>query len=328
MDKSIKLIDPTFNLAWEKDRKYSDTYLANCKKWVDVAVQRKVLDFPIQLILETSTTCNLKCPMCMRTQLHLDRAMMTLREWCSYITEGLDFPDFESVKPNYRNEPTMNPHIADMLAYAKEQGVKELIMNTNGNFPSRLVAPLSQSLTEIAFSIDAFNEDTYNKVRTGGSFKRVQSNVLGFIRASRCNPNLRVRVAFVVQKDNAKEKDRFLNFWTGKVDKVVINECYNPGQAGEDRAMVDWVQDPHFCCPQIFQRLVITPNGEVLPCCGAYNEKLSLGNINELNQSIYDFWHGDKLTALRKMHAAGQYNEIEQCSKCALTFRPVVRKDA
>ena len=326
MDKTEMSISNLFNLAWERNRSYSEAYLTHCKRWVQIAKNWTVTDFPMHLDIEIGSQCNLKCPMCMRNQLKMPNIQMTTRDWLDIIGEACSYKDLYAIKPNYRNEPTLNKDLPDMLQLGIHYGIKEIIMNTNGNFNHHLIPKIAKNLTEIAFSVDAFTEETYNKVRPGGNFNKVKENIRRFILArDHINQALRVRVAFVIQEANQHEAGDFLDFWKGQgVDKIVINECYDPGSKGNyDGIRTHWTQQEDFVCPQIFQRLVICSNGNVLPCCGSYDESLMLGNVfQEPRNSLYDIWHGPTMTYLRALHTTGRFKDNPTCRKCALTFKP------
>lgn len=330
MDKATeKALGTFFNIAWERPREKTLDYNANCAKWLRVAKEHIVTDFPMHLDIEVCSSCNLKCPMCMRKQLSLPNEEMNFRLFVKIMDEASQYPDFEAVKPNFRNEPTLARKLPEMLQYLHQmKQVKEVIMNTNGNYALSLNDKIAPYLSEIAFSIDAVNYDTYKQVRPGGNLDRVELNVRRMVHLrDRTLQDLRVRVAFVVQEENMDEADEFLEKWKRiNVDKVAVSECYNPQGKGEDRARVEWVQRESYCCPQLYQRLVILYNGTVVPCCGAYDESLSLGNIFK-GDSLYDIWHGEKLENLRAMHEAGQYKDIPTCAKCALTFSPTPRPE-
>ncbi len=324
MDSRAEEIDPTFNLAWERPREYPLKYTEHCRAWYLAGRDHKVPEFPLQLTIENTTTCNLSCQKCMRKQLKMPAEYMEFRRWARLVREGVD-NGMQSLKPNYRNEPTMHPKIGMMLKYAREVGVWEIIMNTNGKFSPGLVDSMAPGLTEIAFSIDATTQEVYSKVRTGGNLERTHKNVRLFLQRRRVYPDLRVRVAFVVEEENIHQVQDFIRLWKAQgVDKIVVNPCYSPGQKGLGHtAGVRWGQRADFICPQLYQRLIVTATGTVLPCCGAYDESLSLGNIFEENKKIEDFWKSQKLDNLRKLHEAHQYKDIPTCARCALSFTPL-----
>ena len=324
MDRENGEVDNLFNLEWERPVRYPTSYYLHCSKWNNVAKKRIVTEFPIQLTIETNTTCNLHCKMCMRRQLHLRAEYLKYSQFTKYLNEAIQYKDFESIKPNYRNEPTMHPELAKMFNYARQVGVKEIIMNTNGKFRPEVVSKLAPYVTEVAFSLDATTNEVHNRVRPGGDLKAIERNVLRFIEKRNTYRNLRVRVAFVVQKENMHQRDDFVRKWKNyNVDKIVVNQCFNPQQKGENRATIKWRQKKKFVCPQLYQRLVITTTGEVLPCCGAYDESISLGNIIREKKSIYEYWRGEKMNNLRNLHENGSFKDIPTCSRCALSYEVV-----
>jgi len=318
-------LDPLFNCVFEKPRTYPKEFLKYRKLWEHCGSKHIVPEFPINLDAELSTDCNLHCGFCMRQQLkRFPKDYMEFRDFGRYINEAVQHKTFSSLKTNYRGESLLHPKIVQFLQFAKERGVMDILINTNGQVPFYLCQRIAPFIDEIAFSVDAFTQETYTKVRPFGSLKRLILNVEEFIRLrDTAYPSLRVRVAFVRQKHNHKETEDFIKFWTEKdVDKIIVNEAYSPGGKGDYKGIVKWVQDDDFVCSQLFQRLIISPTGQVLPCCGSYDESLCLGNIKREKKTIKDYWLGDGMEGLRDLHLNHMYKSILTCSKCALTFRP------
>lgn len=73
---------------------------------------------------------------------------------------------------------------------------------------------------------------------------------------------------------------------------------------------------PEFCCPQLWQRMFIHPDGLVTPCCVDSHRTLKMGNIHE--SSIEEIWHGEQYQYLRDIHRNGNRKLIETCRRCGL----------
>lgn len=325
MDKLNEALDGTFHLEYSKKRLYDKEYNDYRRRWAYVGSKYRVLEFPIHLDIETNNTCNLRCKFCMRRQLSFStHEYLKFADWCKYINEGLKYKVFASIKPNYRGEPTMHPQLPMFFEWAKERGVRDILMNTNGKYRHDLIYEMGGFIDELAFSIDAFDSDVYDKVRPGGNYNSLLVNVSNALRLRRRYPNLRIRVAFVKQKANMHQVKDFIDHWKARrVDKIVVNNAYNPGQKGNYQGAVKWELNESWVCPQLFQRLVVGFDGEVLPCCGSYDNSLSLGNIKKSQLTLHDFWHSDKLNNLRRLHKEHKFMEIPTCKTCALSHRVV-----
>ena len=85
-----------------------------------------------------------------------------------------------SIKLNWRGEPLLHPKIADMVAFAKDIGVHEVQLNTNGLLLTKeLAIDLAEAgLDRIIISMDGFTKETYEKIRRGGDFYQLCDNLL------------------------------------------------------------------------------------------------------------------------------------------------------
>jgi len=307
--------------------KFGERYAAYRRKWEAYPKDQVVSDFPINVDLELASMCNLRCPMCHTVYIENPSypafvkqdatRFMTLETFKRAIDEGVRHEDFSAIKLNFRGESTLHPRIDEFIRYAKERGVFDIMMNSNANYPPELNERLVEAgLTDIAFSLDALTPETYKKVRVGGDFFLAMSNVT---RMLRYKGRIRIRVSFVHQKANTHETDAFVRFWTDMgVEKILVSDVYNPAELiRKDMLVKKYAAPPVFTCPQLWQRLMVLDNGDVYPCCHAFEEPedLKLGNIHET--SLAGIWRGEKLHHLRDLHARGEYRAIATCATCA-----------
>jgi MoaA/NifB/PqqE/SkfB family radical SAM enzyme len=125
--------------------------------------------------IEPSLECNLECVMCPWTELHPGTAQMswdTFTRIAAYLssTEGVDFTG--------GGEPSINPHLPDMVRVAKEAGC-EVGFSTNGTLLDSSLAEKLVSLGQdwISFSVDAALAETYERIRQGAQFETVMRNI-------------------------------------------------------------------------------------------------------------------------------------------------------
>ena len=71
-----------------------------------------------------------------------------------------------------------------------------------------------------------------------------------------------------------------------------------------------------YCCPQPWQRLIVMVDGDVYPCCMAFDkqEDLYLGNVKD--SSLQEMWDSNRLNYIRNCHEDGDYHAIKSCSTC------------
>src|SRR5690242_7328211 len=105
-------------------------------------------------------------------------------------------------------EPLLQPHLTEMVAYAKERGI-EVGFNSNAMLLSRPKADrlVALGLDWLHVSLDGATAETYEGIRSGADFERVGRNLRGLQEAKRAAGADRpwVRVVFVAMRRNLPE---------------------------------------------------------------------------------------------------------------------------
>ena len=312
----------------EMERNFDDAYREYRRQWQENPKQGIISPFPLHISLETTNLCNLHCPMCARTMKHR-KGLMDKPQFMDYdlfakiIDEGIHH-GLKAIKLNAGDsEPLTAKDISKRVRYAKEQGILEVMINTNATL---LTEKISSSLVEagldrLLVSFDSPYKARYEKIRVGASFDKVVKNLHNFvkIRGNRERPIL--RLSMVKMKDNQHEIEAFKEMWRGTADLLAVLDYQNPqGMDDSSRAVYKPRLKPNFICSQLWQRLQVRVNGSVTPCCGDYLNELKLGNA--ANLKITSLWKGKKLQRLRNLHRSGRFSEIPTCRSCGLAHLP------
>lgn len=266
--------------------------------------------FPQTVDIETSLSCQLRCPMCTREQMpdHLKRGIMSMDLFAKIINECARHSVF-SIKLSWRGEPTLNPHLVDMVRLAKDKGIRDVAFLTNGGLVNRDYAEAlcAAGLDWISFSIDGRGE-TYERIRRPITFEHVVSAVEAVGQARRrrnsTKPLIRIQtISSVVENDPG-----YFDFWKPRCDRIsVIAE-----QHREDPTRI--VHDPAYICQSPFQRVFVTHDGQVVPCHGDYFLLNVMGNVAE--QSIADIWNSPRFKTFRADMQACRRLDYECCRIC------------
>lgn len=294
------------------------------KKWEKAARFELITDYPLQLDFELNTSCNLRCKMCVYSykKPSTNNNLFSFKRYHSIINSGVK-KGLCSVNLNYINEPLLREDIVDFISLARHKGILDVMLNTNGtllspDFSEKLI---KSGLTRINISIDAFREQTYNKIRKGGNFEKVKvsaKNLVNIRNAMKLRLPL-VSVSFVKIFLNRDELEDFINYWNNVVDYISIQKYLNPFLSRDiipEMKIRLRKKIRHFRCPMPWQRMVVRYDGSFLPCCTFYGAKLPLGNIKEF--SVEEIWKNRKMSFLRKMHKEKRYFEEPVCKSCAL----------
>jgi radical SAM protein with 4Fe4S-binding SPASM domain len=106
-----------------------------------------------------------------------------------------------------------------------------------------------------------------------------------------------------------------IGFWSKIADKVGVSTMIDYAMKEEDGSPL-----PNWACSQLWQRLFVLADGDVVPCCSGVaggNTKLCvLGNAYD--DSISDIWVGARLEKIRELHKTGNSHKITMCAKCDL----------
>lgn len=309
------------NGKWEKEQ--NPAYKEYRRKWVENPQNYIIENAPIHLDIETSSICNLRCPMCMCTidlekgnESKIKKGLMDWNLYTKIVDEASEI-GVSSIKLNWRGEPTMNPQLADMVRYAKEKNILDVMINTNA---VRLDENLSKELIDagldnIFFSVDSINPEKYEQIRIGAKYENVMTNIKRFseMNESAGHP-VYTRVQKVLMNDTNQENEEFKAFFSRYVDQVAFEDYIPYGERSYGKEVKREGNFP-FACAQLWQRLCITWDGECLICCRDFADDDPIcGNIAE--SSIRDVWNSKKLQGIRKLHEQGLWYEIDLCKNC------------
>ena len=310
----ITLDDKWLNLKPDEYHKYRSDWSNIPKNFTDI-------DFPLHLDIETTTYCNLKCPMCPRTQLveqgkFNENGFITKDEFMKIIDEGTRY-NLRSIKLNYLGEPLMHKDIAWQIEYAKKKGVIDVIMNSNG---AALNEKNSESLLKagidgLFISFDAVNPKDYETQRVGATLGRTIDNLYKFVKLrNKIRPSCQVRVSMVMYDDPKwMEQYKALQvMWKGIVDAV----GYSWYTERDEEISGEYEYVPGFHCAQPFHRMFLKNNGNVTICCVDDKDEVIVGNWKK--EKLYNIWNGEKYKDIRNKHSSGEYNKIDMCRKCYL----------
>lgn len=163
---------------------------------------------PHHLQLEVTSACNLSCAMCLvsyRPAVNRAEGAMS-PELFRRLIDGN--PELTRLTLQGLGEPLLQPHLAEMVAYAKERGI-EVGFNTNAMLLTRPKADrlVALGLDWLHVSLDGATAETYEGIRSGADFERVGRNLRGLQEAKRAAGAAHpwVRVVFVAMRRNLHE---------------------------------------------------------------------------------------------------------------------------
>ena len=205
-------------------------YFEYRRKWEEYPKSHTVEKFPIHLDIEATSNCNLLCTMCPRTDMVQDGTFWKVRNFdydlfTRLVDEGVE-NGLCSIKFNYLGEPLMNPRIVEMVRYAREKGVLDVMFNTNATLLTEKTARqlIAAGLDKLFFSFDSPFPEHYNEIRVNANYDKTLRNIIRFhqIRNEVGLCKTFTRVSMVRMKENEHEWQAFRDLFEPIVDAVAF----------------------------------------------------------------------------------------------------------
>jgi len=249
---------------------------------------------PLNVDIELSSVCNLKCPFCPLSDPSFKRnknKYFQVYQLGKIIIEA-DRMRIPSLKFNWMGEPTLHPFFNEIMEYAASFNFYDLLINTNGNYKAEINKGLMYA-TKVMFSVDSVHEATYNKMRPGGNRDKVIFNIGALLKAGHKNIVAR-RVITTDNQDEDFESAIAAIFGSS----VSVSEHYVFDRNSSYKYQTKYIENlKRKYCGYPSQRLVIDTDLNVFPCCADYNKNMLLGNIKE--KSLMEIWRSQRLRVIR-----------------------------
>lgn len=276
--------------------------------------------FPKVVLIDTVSYCNLACSMCVHPEMTREKGIMSWELFTKIIDEiAYEDKDVRTWMVFF-GEPFIlknrNPSIFDMIRYAKDKGLTDVVTNTNANLMDEEASRklIDSGLDAIYIGIDAFTQDTYSKVRVKGDYDTVVKNVTYLLNLKKQakTDKPQVFVQFVEMNINSQEKDAFIDFWTKQGASVKI------------RPKVSWAglidapnlvlgDDDRWPCYWAMQTMSISDTGKVVTCAVDLDARFIAGDA--IQNSLKEVWNG-KLKELRMLHQEKRFGELPDICRC------------
>lgn len=147
----------------------------------------------------------------------------------------------------------------------------------------------------------------------GEKAEKVQENIARFWRLrkelGKDKPYICLKVL------DSKTAETIRHDFQGIADEISVEQLHT---IGSDLVHLKSYSGPQIACPYPFYNLVVKSNGDVVPCCVAWEQSLVVGNVKE--DSLLSIWRGERLARLHRLHLAGRSNELPACEKCDTIF--------
>ncbi len=265
------------------------------------------LSAPLTIYVEPTNRCNLSCDFCPQSLDDYEdrtgkRQDMPLELWERVMGEIATL-GIKSLKLYFFGEPLLHPEIGEMLRIAATVCPRvELTTNGMALTISKAQAILDSGIHYVRISVYPYISYPMNVMRN--------VHRLWEMRGGRKTPVICAKVF------SPSEAELIRPFYHLITDEIAVEGLHTIGSE-----FVQISQQPHDdrkACPYPFYNLVVKSNGDVVPCCVAWEDSLVVGNVRD--QSLLEIWQGDKLARIHRLHLEGRAGELTACASCDTRF--------
>jgi MoaA/NifB/PqqE/SkfB family radical SAM enzyme len=266
---------------------------------------------------EVTDHCNATCIMCPRDKHEHARAHGIMdQELYEKSIDEVSLLGAEKVVLTGFGEPMLDKKLELKIKYAKSKGLSTYIISNGSILNSkRARSILEAGLDEIRVSFYGMQEKSYNSVMKGLDFNKTISGMMDFITLKKeLGAKTKIQVSYLEMEENKEDTGLFKEFWESKVDAIEIWRPHNFGDGRDYRERHDSLEVKTSCGRPENGPLQIQWNGEVIPCCYDYNNKIILGNA--FTTPVLDILNSPKYKLLRYAHKMNKFNMFPYCDQC------------
>jgi MoaA/NifB/PqqE/SkfB family radical SAM enzyme len=260
--------------------------------------------------IESTNICNAKCVFCPRDDMHRRQGIMSVELFKKIVDECVEL-GITHVRVHNYGEPFVDRKLVEKVRYAKERGIKEVGMISNGSLITEAVARgmVDAGLDAINISVDASGKDVFESTRIGLKYDKVIANIerLVRIRAESGKRRPKLILSFVRQNNSADEQ-AFIEHWRRIADKIHITDLHNWGGTLHQQS------DVNYPCYRPWLTFTVLWDGRVSLCCADFDGHTILGDMN--TSSIKEIWNNDLYRGVRREHLESGGPDV--CRACDL----------
>lgn len=285
---------------------------------------------PYSILLEPTSKCNLRCPMCART---IYPEIISMRN-----NMNMKFSDFKNLMDEVGDkvmflflwnfgEPLINPDIFKMIEYARKKKIFTL-MSTNAYLldSERAKRLVESGLDYLIISFDGASKKSYEQYRKNSDFSRVTGNIENLMKIKKSERKILpfVNLQFILMKHNANEVQEIRNLAARLgVDRLSFKKTIVYDEKLKDELLPEEnkykfnfynkTAEKNISCERPWVHMVVNCEGAVLPCCDDIKYAHYMGNV--LDNGVKGIINNEKYTAFRKQ-VVNDIRKIDICKNC------------
>jgi len=289
---------------------------------------------PINISIEPTTSCNLRCPECPSGLRSFTRPTGMLGE--DIFKKAIDelAPHTTYLTLYFQGEPYLNKSFFDYVSYAHQKNLYTAT-STNAHYLTDEIAKktVESGLDRLIISIDGTTQDAYEQYRIGGSLDKVLEGARNMVKWKKelksKTPHLifqmvvfstnehqipgLYKLADEIGIDEVGLKTAQVYDYENGNKLLPQNEKYSRyrkfenGKYGLKNKMLNQ-------CWRLWSGAVITWDGKIVPCCFDKDAQHNLGSME--NSGFKEIWENDSYKNFRNALLKSR-SEIEICKNCS-----------
>ena len=287
-------------------------------------------EFPYIIDLELTNTCNFKCLFCPTGTRSIEReqGLMNDKTFYKIIDEIKEYDT--AIRFIRWGEPVIHPKLIEYIKYIKKVSNSLVHINTNGSLLDDKIIDefINIPLDSIKFSFQGIDKKSYREMRNINFYDELLNKVEKLYNKRNDRNKPYIHVSTTITYETHEQVEKFKNELKKYTDLVTVGrtimEYINVDkiQLSEDekntliklKEQESVIKTHPIICPEVYHKLSINWDGTVTACCGDYDGKMIVGNIN--NQSLKEIWSSSEMDYYRKRLAENKFDDFELCSKC------------
>jgi len=316
LEKIDKIIGPQ-EVEWMQRNDEKDTvdYIVSRYKFKFYPKFKKITSFPLHLLIEPVSFCNLSCVMCFQKDPFFkekkNKGMIDFYFFKDLVGQAFE-NNCKALTLASRGEPGLHPQLGQMLEHCKGKFFElKINMNASVLHEELCYQILDSGVDIVVFSVDSSNKEEYQKIRKGGNFDTVVKNIRRFCKIKNSKKEYSktsARISGVYL--GSQDKEKFYEFWEKIVDTIAFVSLEKRWDTYANKPI-----DSYQPCNRLWERMYVWFDGTCNPCDIDYKSYLSVGNAK--NALLKEIWLGEKYLHLRDQHIKGRRKLFVPCDRCS-----------
>ena len=277
----------------------------------------KMLEFPLNVIVEPGNYCNLNCITCMNDRITRPKGTMNILLYKKIINEIAEENPYTRLWLDFYGEPLLQRFkLYYMIDYAKKMGIKNINVNTNGTLLDEEMAEmlLDSGIDFISIDCDGFSAEVYEKIRVNAKRDVTYKNIEHILKRKQermaSAPIIEIKV--MEMEENRHEISKIVDYWRARGAWTTVRRLISWGGQIDD--IRPQVVDERIACGHALGIMAITWDGQVALCVIDVNADYTCGDISR--ESIKDVWQRRNREFVSK-HLCHKWEKLPKiCKSC------------